>query len=185
MLLHYCGNELKCNNCEENDLGVLTIDHINGGGGKHRKELFGNKRRGGYALYQWLKRSEYPNEFQVLCFSCQFRKRQIEMRPINPTHRQLVVADYVRKLKIECLDHYGGCKCPCGEDDITTLTLDHANNDGAKHREQTGTRGNNFYHMLRKNNFPNEPPLQVLCLNCNIKKRNKKYEQDRGKNNKV
>lgn len=33
--------------------------------------------------------------------------------------------------------------------------------------------------MLRKNNFPNDPSLDVKCMNCQIKKKNQKYERER------
>ena len=167
--------------CEEDDIGVLTIDHINGNGGEHRRQIFGKRKGagGGCSFYRWLKNNNYPEGYQVLCFSCQFRKRSGEMKSDNPTHRQQVTANYARKIKIECLEHYGGCDCPCGETDIRTLTLDHVNNDGAEHRRKTNTRGYTFYHMLRKNGFPNDPPLQVRCLNCQIKKRNKLYYEQR------
>ena len=56
--------------CLVSDVEVLSIDHINGGGNKHRKEVgFGT------TFYQWLKRNNYPKGFQVLCMNCQ-RKRQ-------------------------------------------------------------------------------------------------------------
>lgn len=173
----YCDDVVKCKNCTEDDIGILTIDHIDGNGADHRREIQGkNNGGGGSNFYRWLKKNNYPTGFQVLCFSCQFRKRAIELKPDNPTHLQLVRARYARRIKLECLDAYGGQECSCGEKDIETLTLDHVNDDGAEHRRATGTRGNNFYHMLRKNGFPNDVPLQVKCLNCQIRKRNKKYE---------
>jgi len=178
VMTNYSGGNLKCKNCPEVDLGILTIDHIEGNGADHRRELFGDNRKGGgYKFWQWLKRNNYPEGFQVLCFNCQFRKRAVELKPENPTHLQEVRAKYARSIKIECLQNYGGLKCSCGEEDIVTLTLDHVNDDGSEHRRQTNTKGNNFYHMLRKCGFPQDPPLQVLCLNCQIKKRNKKYSE--------
>ena len=179
VLSHYCDDGLKCKMCGNDDLTILTIDHINGNGNKHRKEI-GIGRTCGARFYFWLKRNNYPAGFQVLCFNCQFRKRLVEIRPENPTHLQQVRAKYARSIKVECLEHYGGLQCSCGEGDDDVLTLDHVNDDGARHREETGTRGQNFYHMLRKSGFPNDPPLQVMCLNCQIKKRQRKYEE--GKN---
>lgn len=173
---HYCGGgEPKCK-CGVTELCILSIDHIAGNGAEHRREI-GMEKRGGYEFYQWLKKNNFPEGFQVLCFNCQFRKRKIEMMAENQTHLKEVRARYVRSIKTECLDHYGGCKCSCGEDDMDVLTLDHVNDDGAKHREETGTRGFNFYMMLRKNGFPNDTPLQVMCLNCQFKKRNKNEER--------
>jgi len=177
--VYSCGDP-KCKSCNEAELGVLTIDHMAGDGAGHRRELFGNRTGGGYKMYQWLKRNSYPEGFQVLCYNCQYSKRLHEMRSEEQTHLKEVRAAYARSVKVECLESYGGCKCECGEDDVVVLSLDHVNNDGADHRKETGTRGYNFYIMLRKTGFPNDPPLQVLCMNCNIRKRNVKYKE--GKN---
>jgi hypothetical protein len=176
ILTHYANGELKCRNCSEFDLSVLTIDHINGDGAKHRREI-GFYRTGGYKFYQWLKKNSHPSGFQTLCFNCQFRKRAVEMRSDNPTHLQLVRAKYARSIKVQCLEAYGECLCKCGEKDLEVLTLDHVNNDGAEHRRETNKRGHNFYHMLRKNGFPQDPPLQVKCMNCQFKKRNSLYKE--------
>lgn len=175
--VYSCGDP-KCKNCDESEIGVLTIDHVAGNGADHRNELFGSNVSGcGYKMYQWLKRNNYPEGFQVLCFNCQYRKRMIEMKAEEQTHLKEVRAAYVKSIKVECLESYGGCKCQCGEDDLTVLTLDHVNDDGAEHRRETNTRGFGFYMMLRKNGFPSDPPLQVLCMNCNIRKRNVKYQE--------
>lgn len=58
-----------CECCGWNDLTTklygrtfLCIDHIDGGGRQHRKQV-GN-------IYQWLKNNNYPNGFRVLCAGC-------------------------------------------------------------------------------------------------------------------
>src|SRR5438874_1601121 len=48
----------------------LTMDHIDGGGNKHKQQIGG----GGTKLYYWLKRRNYPPGFQVLCMNCNFAK---------------------------------------------------------------------------------------------------------------
>ena len=180
---HYSGGEIKCR-CGQDDLVLLTIDHINGGGNKHRKEINLKKSGGaGYNFYCWLKRNGYPDGFQVLCWNCNFKKRLQEMAPKNPDKKQLQSKAYARSVKIQCLEQYGGV-CPCGEQDKDVLTLDHVNDDGASHRRETNTRGFNFYIHLRKNGFPQDPPLKVLCLCCQYKKRGKydgKEEEGEGR----
>lgn len=68
------------------------------------------------------------------------------------------------KLKREVVDHYGGkCSC-CGETEITFLSLDHVNNDGAEERRRI-TSGTNMWYHARKEGYPDR--YQVLCFNCN------------------
>lgn len=54
-----------CFCCGEKILEFLCIDHINGGGNKHRKEI---GTRG--SLYWWLKRNDFPSGFQISCHNC-------------------------------------------------------------------------------------------------------------------
>jgi len=63
---HYGGNPPKCACCNETKIKFLTIDHINGGGYKHRKEtgLYADK------LYRWLRKNNYPEGYQILCWNC-------------------------------------------------------------------------------------------------------------------
>jgi len=67
-LKFYSNNKLECNCCKENNIKFLTIDHINGNGNIHRKNVC--KGRGGRNFYSWLKRNNYPVGFQVLCYNC-------------------------------------------------------------------------------------------------------------------
>lgn len=61
LITHY-GNG-KCVCCGETEIMFLSIDHTNGDGCKHLKHI-------GYNLYFWLKKNNYPEGFQVLCFNC-------------------------------------------------------------------------------------------------------------------
>ena len=62
----YGGYVCKC--CGETWKPFLSIDHINGGGEKHRKAC-------GQAVYRDLRRKGFPPGFQVLCMNCQFGKK--------------------------------------------------------------------------------------------------------------
>jgi len=79
-----------------------------------------------------------------------------------------------RQIKIDVLNHYDNSICKrCGETNLYKLTLDHIEGDGKKHRERLGNGkhfGNRFYRYLKRNNYPNDPSLQVLCLACNARK---------------
>jgi len=63
---HYGG---VCACCGEDKLEFLCMDHVNGGGNEHRREL---KTRGGNAIYRWLVKNNCPDDFRVLCHNCNF-----------------------------------------------------------------------------------------------------------------
>jgi hypothetical protein len=46
----------------------LQIDHVNNDGKQHRK-VIGQGR-----TYFWLKKNNFPSDFQVLCANCNFAK---------------------------------------------------------------------------------------------------------------
>lgn len=56
-----------CRCCGDTHIEFLSIDHIAGGGAKHRKA---NGIAGGVDLYQWLKEHNFPSGFRVLCMNC-------------------------------------------------------------------------------------------------------------------
>lgn len=67
VISHYGG---KCACCGEKQWEFLVIDHIFGGGEKHRSSLGCNT--GGYPFYAKLKKMNYPfkDELRVLCCNC-------------------------------------------------------------------------------------------------------------------
>lgn len=66
-LIAYSGTEPHCACCGEKHLEFLAIDHINGGGNKHRRD---NKLSSGDHFFRWLQQNNYPEGFQVLCHNC-------------------------------------------------------------------------------------------------------------------
>jgi hypothetical protein len=77
--------------------------------------------------------------------------------------------DKYQKLKDEVFEAYGGYECVgCGNKDPECLQLDHINDDGAEHRKTAGS-GSRLMDDLKKKGFP--PIVQVLCANCNWKKK--------------
>lgn len=76
---HYSDEKIKCAICGIDDLDVLTLDHINGGGKKERDSFC--KGRGGDRMYSFLKRNKYPPGYRILCFNHNFkealRKKQL------------------------------------------------------------------------------------------------------------
>ncbi len=76
------GNECTC--CGETIPEFLQVDHIDGGGCKHRVEVLGGKNRGGHAFYKWLKDQGFPKDnFQLLCANCNFAKGRFKVCPHN------------------------------------------------------------------------------------------------------
>lgn len=68
VLSHYSdGSPPRCACCGEQHIEFLTLDHVNGGGGAHRREL---GIRGSTELYQWVVRNKFPAGFRVLCMNC-------------------------------------------------------------------------------------------------------------------
>lgn len=77
------------------------------------------------------------------------------------------------RLKVEAMDVYGGACACCGESDLRFLTLDHVGGGGNTHRRLINGNGRNgggvyLYQYLRNQGWPTDPPLQVLCWNCNL-----------------
>ena len=68
VMSHYSGGDPACACCGESTLEFLSIDHINGGGSEHRKELRQPGKR--ITMYRWLKRHGYPPGYRVLCHNC-------------------------------------------------------------------------------------------------------------------
>jgi hypothetical protein len=69
LLNHYSNGDIKCVCCGERELAFMSLDHISGGGNKHRKEF----KHTGYnlcVLHAWCKRNNYPPIFRVLCHNC-------------------------------------------------------------------------------------------------------------------
>lgn len=72
LLAYSAGAKPQCAQCKIDDFDVLTIDHIEGGGNKHRRQL---RVGSGTNFFYWLKRNDYPEGYQVLCWNCNVRKR--------------------------------------------------------------------------------------------------------------
>jgi len=60
----------RCTCCGETESRFLTIDHVNGGGNKHRRAI------GIGRFYYWLRDNNFPAGFQVLCYNCNLGKSQ-------------------------------------------------------------------------------------------------------------
>lgn len=79
----YGGPQCACLKCPErsSNLAFLSIDHIGGGGTKHRKSIGG----GSSDMYYWLKKNNFPSGYRVLCHTCN-QGRQINGGECPHTH---------------------------------------------------------------------------------------------------
>lgn len=76
----------ECSCCGSTD--DPTIDHVNGDGAKHRREVFG--RNTGVKFYQYLVMNDFPDDYelQTLCGPCNYSKRKGEHCTLNHDERQ-------------------------------------------------------------------------------------------------
>lgn len=54
----------RCVCCGEAEFVFLTIDHIDGGGAKHRRQI------GQKSILVWLAKNGFPDGYQTLCWNC-------------------------------------------------------------------------------------------------------------------
>lgn len=66
VMSHYAGGAPSCACCGEATFEFLSIDHVDGGGAEHRRNLAAQ----GTILYRWIKREGFPPGFRVLCHNC-------------------------------------------------------------------------------------------------------------------
>lgn len=76
VLAHY-GTVCACCGTTEQ----LTIDHINGDGAEHRRQMYGHRPKykagfeGSASFYRWLIKQGFPPGYQTLCRGCNSSKR--------------------------------------------------------------------------------------------------------------
>lgn len=73
ILSYYSNGTPACAVCGEDRQECLSIDHIDGKGAKHRRDIGCS----GTPFYYWLKRKGFPEGYNVLCMNCQFVKKYI------------------------------------------------------------------------------------------------------------
>lgn len=66
---------VTCACCGQPNLDYLTIDHVQGGGSEHKRQL------GWGHLPGWLRRNNYPAGFQTLCYNCNCAKGKLGYCP--------------------------------------------------------------------------------------------------------
>jgi hypothetical protein len=120
-------------------------------------------------FYKYTRHSDGYTYLSAYCKACNIKRKQ----GWHSQHPERVIANNKARnvaLRLEVMTAYGGkCVC-CGESGIDFLSIDHINNDGAKHRRSVGcSGGGTFYRWLQKQGYPKED-FQILCYNCNLAK---------------
>ena len=95
----------ECACCGEKCIHFLTIDHRHGGGNKHRSTVGGGSR-----FYFWLKKTGFPDGYDILCFNCNGAKGMFGVCP----HKDMPV-DFPRDLRKRPERHVPSTVCLCGE----------------------------------------------------------------------
>lgn len=121
---------------------------------------------------------EYNREY-YLKNKEKFKKKGLKWKKINSDKYKELVRQWTELNKerskqnrknrmISVINFYSNgdmnCAC-CGEDELTFLTIDHINNNGAEHRRNIKK---NLYDWLIQNDYPEG--FQILCFNCNCGK---------------
>lgn len=87
VLSHYGpSGDLNCSwpGCEVDDIDILSLDHVDGGGNEDRRT---NNCAGGTAQYVRLRMLGFPDGFQTLCMNHQFKKDILNRREL--AHEQI------------------------------------------------------------------------------------------------
>jgi hypothetical protein len=67
---HYSNGKNCCELCGIIDMDVLSVDHIDGNGTQHRKDMRGRH------IEDWLIKNNFPKGYRILCMNCQFKERK-------------------------------------------------------------------------------------------------------------
>jgi hypothetical protein len=69
-ILEHYGSKCAC--CGESEPAFLAVDHIGGGGNKHRRELKALGYCGSHGFYRWIVENNFPDSLRLLCHNCNF-----------------------------------------------------------------------------------------------------------------
>jgi 5-methylcytosine-specific restriction endonuclease McrA len=180
--------------CGVTDPEMICIDHVNDDGRKDRATI-----KSSVTLYRKIISGKEINRYQLLCFNCNLSKEIDRQSKFILTHsekfcltcqmsvdlgnfkKDVKYSDgyyyecrscsrsRVMLLKMEAILLIGDPRCIlCNHKDIKSLTFDHIHEDGGTLRGVEGLGETLYRNVIRGVVDPTR--LQILCLNCNIKK---------------
>lgn len=74
VLRHYSSYNPFCACCGEKEINFLTLEHMEGGGNKHRQLIYPNGKGRSGPISGWIIKNNFPAGFQVLCYNCNCAK---------------------------------------------------------------------------------------------------------------
>jgi len=181
VLDHYSNGTTACAICGEDNVGFLTMDHIEGGGKKHLREI--GRPLAFWLLHQYRKTGVWPKGFQVLCANDNSIKRFEE-------NGYKLAPNGMTKLRSKIRSLLGDCCAICGLDDHRALHIEHLGNDGSEERKRfVGNIYAYYKHILEKAKeeislFGYCKSYQLLCANHNLEKQMKVQIKEQTKKNK-
>ena len=72
------GGRCNCPGCHVVHEVLLTVDHVNGGGEEYRRQY----GKGTPSIHRWIIRHGFPDDFQLLCGSCNLAKADKDKCPL-------------------------------------------------------------------------------------------------------
>lgn len=90
----------KCACCGESRREFLALDHVEGGGLKHRRD---NGWTASRQVYYWARRNGYPNTLRVLCDNCNMSRGRYGYCPHERERAQKAV-DAVANARLDAMD---------------------------------------------------------------------------------
>ena len=127
----------------------------------------------GHELYGWI--IKYPQKaiekYRILCANCNWLERPESNSPFHSY-------SYNRRIRMKAIDKLGGKCVVCGITNMTILTIDHINNDGAIERiklDECQIRNKIINSDLKEIN----KSYQCLCHTCQLVKERKRIRGGR------
>ena len=111
---------------------------------------------------------------KYLCKRCHTRRTLQYRKKEGRYYRE---RKYRQKIRMMLLEILGGKCVRCGESDWRCLQIDHVKGNGFRERKTAKSKGMNYtLQLLRRVQEGKGSQYQLLCANCNFRKRYENHE---------
>jgi len=86
----------KCVCCGETRNEFLAVDHIHGGGSRHRKAMTVS------TIYRWIIKNDFPQDFRILCHNCNQSRGSYGYCPHESEKRDTINSDVLLTMGDAC-----------------------------------------------------------------------------------